>query len=110
MLSSRQARWAGGCFRLPALRSGGFLGLKFIRSTNVEPCTNVQSKYFSHHHAKLLLSAAPFFGRFGSRSVERWQEVYSFASFGLCVGFVWLANVCAYVLAGNSIFNISANS
>jgi len=31
-------------------------------------------------------------------SVERWQKAHSFASFGLCVGFVRLANVCACAL------------
>jgi len=46
-----------------------------------------------------VLSAAPIFGRFGCGMVERWQEAHSFVSFGLCVGFVRLANVCPCVLA-----------
>lgn len=50
----------------------------------------------------LLLSAAPFLCRICCRSVERWQKAHSFASFGLCVGFVRLANVCACAVACSS--------
>jgi len=49
--------------RFAALRCGGFLALLFIRSTNVEPCTNVSTEHGSPHNAKPLLAAAVFFVR-----------------------------------------------
>lgn len=36
--------------------SGGFLALKFIRITAVEPCKNVSLKLFSRHCCKRLLA------------------------------------------------------
>ncbi len=44
----------------------------------------------------LAIICCPF-----SRSLEGLQKAHSFASFGLCVGFVRLANVCACVLGQN---------
>jgi hypothetical protein len=41
-------------------RRRGILAQKFNRRTNVEPCTNAQSKPFSPAFGNTLLSAAPF--------------------------------------------------
>jgi hypothetical protein len=52
-------RLVGACIqRFGALRCGGFLALRFIRSTNDEPCTKVSTKNVSPHNAKPLLAAA----------------------------------------------------
>jgi len=50
------ARSPYGCRqRFAAWRSGGFFAQKFNRRTNVEPCTNVQSKTFSPAFGNTLL-------------------------------------------------------
>jgi hypothetical protein len=46
--------------------------------------------FFSRYDANALLSAYLFVCSW----VERWQKVHSFASFGICTGFVQFVNVC----------------
>src|SRR5690606_3477462 len=45
-------------------RRRGFLALKFNRRTNVEPCTNVQSKLFSPAFGNTLLAVRASFVSF----------------------------------------------
>jgi hypothetical protein len=47
--------------RFAAWRRAGFLALKFKRSTNVEPCTNVSTKHETPPFAKPLLAVVVLF-------------------------------------------------
>jgi hypothetical protein len=54
---------AAEALRFAAWRRAGFLALKFIRSTNVEPCTNVSTKHETPPFAKPLLAVVVLFRR-----------------------------------------------